>query len=597
MQTVLIADDEENIREGIKLIIDWEELGFEIAGTASNGEEALSSIKKLNPSLVVMDMQMPKIHGIDVIKKARADGYDGYFIILSGYSDFSYAQDAIRNRVTNYITKPVDEDELYDTVKKIKEEIDKNVREGRRSGQMRNKAKSVVTSELLLGTYFEKDEIGERILSDEKREELESMQLLSPLYQVVIHETYHSGKSGGQGKASSGIPGKMLSQSNTLSGAGEKGLAQNTSLHGASEKGLISYKLTDLLPTFLDENCYEILSLEGFECILLKGKAAVSRFEDFIAHYEKSPIESDSPLDDIFIAIGASVDSPLEIEKSYETASRLAKRRFFCDEGEHFVRAQSEDESGKINSALDIKNESAKISSNSDGRITAVREAQVDKRKMQEQISGRILDAVIAGNRTAMINSSEELYDFIRNNISDNSDACLYVTEIMLGIKDRLSKQYPVLSDIFDTHAGIIEFIEGRFYLYEIMQYMMETLDKVLGKLHEHATSENIIDDIISYTDRNYAQPLTLEDLASRFGYNSGYLGRLFTRTTGTGYNYYLNECRIGKAKEFLAEGRYKVYEVAQLVGYNDVDYFSKKFRKHAGMTPAEFRRQNKEAK
>ena len=216
---------------------------------------------------------------------------------------------------------------------------------------------------------------------------------------------------------------------------------------------------------------------------------------------------------------------------------------------------------------------------------------------MQEQISGRILDAVIAGNRTAMINSSEELYDFIRNNISDNSDACLYVTEIMLGIKDRLSKQYPVLSDIFDTHAGIIEFIEGRFYLYEIIQYMMETLDKVLGKLHEHATSENIIDDIISYTDRNYAQPLTLEDLASRFGYNSGYLGRLFTRTTGTGYNYYLNECRIGKAKEFLAEGRYKVYEVAQLVGYNDVDYFSKKFRKHAGMTPAEFRRQNKEAK
>ena len=152
-----------------------------------------------------------------------------------------------------------------------------------------------------------------------------------------------------------------------------------------------------------------------------------------------------------------------------------------------------------------------------------------------------------------------------------------------------------MLSDIFDTHAGIIEFIEGRFYLHEIMQYMVETLDKVLGKLHEHTASENIIDDIISYTDRNYAQPLTLEDLASRFGYNSGYLGRLFTRTTGTGYNYYLNECRIRKAKEFLAEGKYKVYEVAQLVGYNDVDYFGKKFRKHAGMTPAEFRRQNKE--
>ena len=58
METVLIADDEENIREGIKLIIDWEELGFEIAGDASNGEEALLAIQKLNPSLVVMDMQI-----------------------------------------------------------------------------------------------------------------------------------------------------------------------------------------------------------------------------------------------------------------------------------------------------------------------------------------------------------------------------------------------------------------------------------------------------------------------------------------------------------------------------------------------------------
>ena len=85
MESVLIADDEENIREGIKLIIDWEELGFEIIGAASNGEEALSSIMKLNPAVVVMDMQMPKIHGIEVIKRAREQGYDGYFIIRLPY--------------------------------------------------------------------------------------------------------------------------------------------------------------------------------------------------------------------------------------------------------------------------------------------------------------------------------------------------------------------------------------------------------------------------------------------------------------------------------------------------------------------------------
>jgi len=529
METVLIADDEENIREGIKLIIDWEELGFEIAGDASNGEEALSAIKKLNPSLVVMDMQMPKIHGIDVIKMARQQGYEGYFIILSGYSDFSYARDAIRNNVTNYITKPVDEDELYDTVKKIKEQIDRLSKEGGRLGKIRKKARGVVVNELLLGTYFEEDnkEVDEELL-----DELGNMKLLYPQYQVLIHETYHTG----------------------------------------SERK--DYRLPDILPTFLDDGSYEITTIDRDECVLLKGRAAVSRFEDFILHYEKAPIESDSPLDAIFIALGEKVDSPDKIAASYESAKKLAGRRFFCDYGEHFVREE------------DLLNV--------DGSKTNLEKEDnfLDKSR-QKDIAGSIINAVVSGNRNAMINELVNLSDYVKNSGEGSSDVCLYLTEILLQIKDRLSKQYVGLSDLFDTHAGIIEFVEGRFYLYEIIQYMTDILDEAIKRLHDRQGSENVIADIISYTERNYMQPLTLEDLALNFGYNSGYLGRLFTKTTGTGYNYYLNECRIKKAKELLLEGKYKVYEVAQLVGYSDVDYFGKKFRKHAGMTPQEFKKMN----
>ncbi len=526
METVLIADDEENIREGIKLIIDWEELGFSVVGDASNGEEALSAITKLQPSLVVMDMQMPKIHGMDVIKKARETGYNGYFIILSGFSDFSYARDAIRNKVTNYITKPVDEDELYDTVKRIKEEIDKSTREDRKSGKMQSKAKGVVTRELLLGTYFDDKENRE---SEEQKEELHELGLLHNAYQVVIYETYH----------------------NKLSTDEKK-----------------DYSFTDMLGTFLDGGSYEVVQTEGHNCILLKGKAQIARFEDFISHYEKQPIESDSPLDMLFIAMGKIAYSPEEINDSFETAKALAKRRFFCDEGAHFTHEYS-----------DI--------------IPSLKSEKEEVREELKKFLDQIFDAVINGNRSRMINVLEEISDYIKSQDVDSSDVCLYITELLLQIKDRLTKQYPKLTDIFDSHAGIIEFIESRFYLYEIMQYVGEILGKVMDRLHEHVGSENIIEDIISYTDRNYTQPLTLEELAAEFGYNSGYLGRLFTRTTGTGYNYYLNECRIKKAKEFLACGKYKVYEVAQMVGYNDVDYFGKKFRKHAGMTPAEFRKQS----
>ncbi len=564
METVLIADDEENIREGIKLIIDWEELGFEIAGDASNGEEALLAIQKLNPSLVVMDMQMPKIHGIDVIKKARALGYSGYFIILSGYSDFSYAQDAIRNRVTNYITKPVDEDELLETVKKIKTEIEESVKAGERRGKIQSKAKSVVVQELLLGNYVDKTakETGNG-LSDDQIQELSEMKLLGSVYQVMIYETYHSGKSsGGSDFASARI-------------------------------------LPELLKTFLDKDSFEVCTVDGYEAILLKGKVASSKVEDFINHYKKDPIESDSPLDAVFIALGMAVSDPMEIEESFESAKRLADRRFFCHEGEHVVSAESsaavvgDRALGKSSGAGNAGNGGTGKASGTASTASDATGAERLSKDYQAEETGKILDAVISGSRSQIINEMENLSEYLASSGAGSSDVCLYLTEILLHMKDRLTKQYPKLSDIFDTHAGIIEFIEGRFYQYEIIQYMTEILDVVMERLHAGQGSENIIEDIISYTDRYYAQPLTLEDLAAKFGYNSGYLGRLFTKTTGTGYNYYLNECRINKAKGFLSEGKYKVYEVAQMVGYNDVDYFGKKFRKHAGMTPAEFKKQS----
>lgn len=509
METVLIVDDEENIREGIKLIIDWEELGFEIIGDASNGEEALAAVEKLNPSLIVIDMQMPKVHGLDVIKQLRRGGYNGYFIILSGFSNFEYAREAIRNNVTNYITKPVDEDELLATVKKIKANIEKSKKEGTRLGEIRNKARSVIVRDLLSGIPV-------------MEENLVAMNLLYPRYQVIIHETYNVGKED------------------------------------------VRYRLSDLISAFLDEKSYELATVERNECILLKGRTAISKFEDFIMHYQKSPIESDSPLDNIFIAIGNECESYQDIAGSYDRAKWLARRRFFCDEGEHFIREEKEDFQG----ISDLKDN-----------------------KAQKELFENVMNAVAFGNRNMMVNALDEIYEYVKRRENESTDACLFMTEIMLSLKEKLTRQYTVLSEVFDTNAGIIEFIESRFYLYEIIQYISDTLDVAMNMIYCRQAGESVIDDVISYIDRFYAQPLTLEELAAQFGYNSGYLGRLFTKTTGCGFTYYLNECRIKKAKELLLEGKYKVYEVSQLVGYSDVDYFGRKFRKHAGLTPAEFKK------
>lgn len=125
MYKVLIVDDEPIVREGLEWIIEWEKYNYQIIGTAENGKEGLEKIRLLNPDLVVTDIRMPEINGIEMIRQARKEGADCECIILSGYSDFSYAQEAIELGMLSYLLKPIDEDELIHALKKISSEINK----------------------------------------------------------------------------------------------------------------------------------------------------------------------------------------------------------------------------------------------------------------------------------------------------------------------------------------------------------------------------------------------------------------------------------------------------------------------------------------
>ena len=104
MYKLFIADDEAIIREGLRCLLDWETLGFTIAGEAANGDAALQFLLSETPDLVLLDIRMPGMSGLDVVRIAREHGYDGKVVILSGYSDFNYARTAIRYGVLSYLT-------------------------------------------------------------------------------------------------------------------------------------------------------------------------------------------------------------------------------------------------------------------------------------------------------------------------------------------------------------------------------------------------------------------------------------------------------------------------------------------------------------
>ena len=129
MYTVVVADDEEEIRKGIIKKVRWEELGFRVVGDAENGVEALELVEKLEPDLLLTDIRMPFMSGIELARQVREIRPTVQIAFLSGFDDFSYAQQAIQYNIISYMLKPISSQELEEELKNIKEIIDRKFEE------------------------------------------------------------------------------------------------------------------------------------------------------------------------------------------------------------------------------------------------------------------------------------------------------------------------------------------------------------------------------------------------------------------------------------------------------------------------------------
>ncbi len=123
MIKVVIVEDEKLFRRELSITTPWEELGCELMGEAENGLEGLKLIKRVRPHIVITDIRMPGLDGLDMIKTARNNNYHPQVILLTGYSDFEYARSALRLGVIDYILKPVDDTQLYTLIKQIVQRI------------------------------------------------------------------------------------------------------------------------------------------------------------------------------------------------------------------------------------------------------------------------------------------------------------------------------------------------------------------------------------------------------------------------------------------------------------------------------------------
>lgn len=124
MLRVLVVEDEEMIRKGIVLTVDWASLNCVVVGEAANGEEGLAAAKRLEPSLIITDLKMPKMDGIEMLRQLRSEGSSAYVIILTAYDNFSYVQSALRLGAVDYLLKPYHDGDLEKAILQLQNRAD-----------------------------------------------------------------------------------------------------------------------------------------------------------------------------------------------------------------------------------------------------------------------------------------------------------------------------------------------------------------------------------------------------------------------------------------------------------------------------------------
>lgn len=158
---VLLVDDEEEVRNAIEQRINWEELGFEVIGKAQNGVKAMEIAEKLQPDVVITDIKMPYMNGLELARNLKEENPGVRILILTGFDEFEYAKEAVHLEIEEYILKPINANELSECLKRLKNVLDKEREEKlnvRKLEQYLHRFPSCTSNKFLLfscgGTHF-----------------------------------------------------------------------------------------------------------------------------------------------------------------------------------------------------------------------------------------------------------------------------------------------------------------------------------------------------------------------------------------------------------------------------------------------------------
>ncbi|MCR5399412.1 MAG: response regulator [Lachnospiraceae bacterium] len=530
MLKIFLAEDEFVVREGIKNNVDWAGHGYEFVGEASDGELAFPMIQRLKPDIVITDIKMPFMDGLELSRLIKKEFPWMEIIILSGYAEFEYAKEAISIGVAHYLTKPISGADLLKEIDDLAVRIEEKKQERNLREKYMHEMEEV--SEEERRKLFAHMVTGDMSVTEllEQADALE-MDITADRYNIMLLQMVSSHHTKAE------YSGSVIEVYEKLTELVEK---ENALIFDRNLEGKAI-----------------ILRAESDDELKKRQEELIEQIKEVLLRYAHITY---------YGGIGVPVGRLTELPMSYKKASFAYAHRYFTDVSE-FRSCEEQEEERK---------------SEDDFSISSVDPKEVDRSRLTEFLRkgqrGEI-EYFIGGFAENIGENALRSNMFRQYLIMDAYFAvCTFVEEIG-GDRQKIEAYDFATNDMKDMDAVLD-------YLKRIIYEALEIRDNSVNNRYV-----TVIDEVKRYIDENFAdEELSLNKLASHVNFSPNHLSMIFSAQTGVTFIKYLTDYRMNKAKEMLRCTSLRSVDISMEVGYKDPHYFSYLFKKTQGMTPTRYR-------
>ena len=541
MLKIFLAEDEVIVRETIKRMIPWEDLGFELVGEAADGEMALPLLLRQKPDLLITDIKMPFMDGLTLAKVAKKEIPGLKVVILSGYDDFNYAKQAINIGVEDYLLKPITKNALIERLTEIRSryEHEKTQKEYyekfHREMQAYEKNSSRDFFEALVSGSMDMMEIY-------RRSEKLGLDIVAEAYNVLIFTMNCEEDFSGQREGYSEWEAESL----------------------------------ELLEEFFSENTSAML----FRCNIFSYGVLIKGQKETIEENTRSCVSEIQRILDRkeqkrqwFVAAGEPVERLSQIQKSYYSASRAFSHRYLYDENILYYDEMASME--KKNVTEDDSTYLQKVDVNA-----------LNPAILQKFLSNGLLEETENFVKDYFYAIGQEPLESLvfRNYVTLNVRFSVMSFLKEIGCDTRTLEQEDT-EDVLSESSKSLE---------NAIAYAEKIISQAIALRDQNSGNKNrsILKTAVDFIDSHYTEEdMSLNKAANAANVSANHFSALFSQNMGQTFIEYLTNLRMNKAKEYLRCTSMRSSEIAGEIGYKDAHYFSYLFKKTQGMTPSDYRK------